>query len=51
MKKTLLVSAIASALSLVGCQSITGTTPTKPESTSHISQNVYEVEFNAAQHF
>ncbi len=51
MKKTLLVSAIASALSLVGCQSTTGTTPTKPESTSHISQNVYEVEFNAAQAF
>ncbi|WP_440885993.1 imelysin family protein [Vibrio campbellii] len=51
MKKTLLVSAIASALSLVGCQSTTGTTPAKPESTSHISQNVYEVEFNAAQAF
>ncbi|MFM2584720.1 imelysin family protein [Vibrio campbellii] len=51
MKKTLLVSAIASALSLVGCQSTTGITPAKPESTSHISQNVYEVEFNAAQAF
>ncbi|MHC0043358.1 imelysin family protein [Vibrio campbellii] len=51
MKKTLLVSAITSALSLVGCQSTTGTTPAKPESTSHISQHVYEVEFNAAQAF
>lgn len=51
MKKIRLVSAIASTLSLVGCQSTTGTSPAKLESTSHISQNVYEVEFNAAQAF
>lgn len=51
MKNTLLLSAIAATLSLVGCQSTTGTTLAKPESTNHISQNVYEVEFNAAQVF
>lgn len=51
MKKTLLVSAIAATLSLAGCQSTNGSSSVEPESTSHISQNVYEVEFNAAQAF
>ena len=51
MKKTLLVSAIAATLSLVGCQSTVGSSSTKPESTSHISQSVYEVEFQSAQTF
>ncbi|MDF5662702.1 imelysin family protein, partial [Vibrio parahaemolyticus] len=51
MKKTLLVSAIAATLSLVGCQSTIGSSSAKPESTSHISQSVYEVEFQSAQTF
>ncbi|CAH1531981.1 Iron-regulated protein A precursor [Vibrio harveyi] len=51
MKITLLVSAIAATLSLAGCQSTNGSSSVEPESTSHISQNVYEVEFNAAQAF
>ncbi|HGY9617256.1 imelysin family protein [Vibrio harveyi] len=51
MKITLLVSAIAATLSLAGCQSTIGSSSVEPESTSHISQNVYEVEFNAAQAF
>ncbi|WP_045489404.1 imelysin family protein [Vibrio harveyi] len=51
MKKTLLVSAIAATLSLAGCQSTNGSSSVEPESTNHISQNVYEVEFNAVQAF
>ncbi|MCS0028810.1 imelysin family protein [Vibrio alginolyticus] len=51
MKKTLLVSAVAATLSLVGCQSTVGSRSAKPESTSHISQAVYEVEFQSAQTF
>ncbi|HDZ3731167.1 TPA: iron-regulated protein A [Vibrio harveyi] len=51
MKITLLVSAIAATLSLAGCQSTNGSSSVEPESTSHISQNVYEVEFNAVQAF
>ncbi|PMO50684.1 iron-regulated protein A [Vibrio sp. 10N.222.52.B12] len=51
MKKTLLVSAITATLSLVGCQSTISSSSAKPESTSHISQSVYEVEFQSAQTF
>ncbi|WP_104048547.1 imelysin family protein [Vibrio jasicida] len=51
MKKTLLVSAITATLSLVGCQSTISSRSAKPESTSHISQSVYEVEFQSAQTF
>ncbi|MCV5959355.1 hypothetical protein OFO30_28645, partial [Escherichia coli] len=51
MKKTTLMSAVVATLSLVGCQSTTGSSDAKPEQTSHISQAVYEVEFHAAQSF
>ncbi|WP_407832962.1 imelysin family protein [Vibrio rotiferianus] len=51
MKKRLLVSAIAATLSLVGCQSTNELASAKPEKTNHLSQNVYEVEFQAAQAF
>ncbi|MDW1902392.1 iron-regulated protein A, partial [Vibrio sp. Vb1337] len=45
MKKTTLMSAVVATLSLVGCQSTTGSSDAQPEQTSHISQAVYEVEF------
>ena len=51
MKITRLVSAVAATLSLVGCQSTVGSSSAKPESTSHISQAVYAVEFQSAQTF
>ncbi|EPW6853319.1 imelysin family protein [Vibrio parahaemolyticus] len=51
MKKTTLMSAVVATLSLVGCQSTTGSSDAQPEQTSHISQAVYEVEFHAAQSF
>lgn len=51
MKKRLLASAIAATLSLVGCQATNELASAKPEKTNHLSQNVYEVEFQAAQAF
>jgi predicted lipoprotein len=51
MKKRLLASAITATLSLIGCQSTTELTSAKSENTNHFSQNVYELEFQAAQTF
>ena len=51
MKKIRLVSAIAATLNLVGCQSTIGFSSAQPENTSHVSQSVYEVEFQSAQTF
>ncbi|MGY0613702.1 imelysin family protein [Vibrio sp. FJH11] len=48
MKKTLLVSAVVTALGLTGCQSTLSTEISQAEKTSHISQSVYEVEYKYA---
>lgn len=48
LKKTLLVSAGVAALGIAGCQSTLSSEISQPELTRHISQGVYEVEYQYA---
>ncbi|MGP8307615.1 imelysin family protein [Vibrio sp. YIC-376] len=48
MKKILIVSAVVTALGLTGCQSTLSSETSQAEQTSHISQSVYEVEYQYA---
>ncbi|MCF7482288.1 imelysin family protein [Vibrio sp. J1-1] len=51
MNKNPLVGAVVAALSLTGCQSILSLEDDQAEKTSHISQSVYEIEYQSAQTF
>ncbi|PFG56446.1 hypothetical protein ATG66_2779 [Vibrio sp. ES.051] len=51
MKKMMLASTVAVTVGLVGCQSSTNLNGAQPDTTSHISQGVYEVEFQSAHKF
>lgn len=51
MNNTLIIGAILTVLGVSGCQSSANTQAAQPEQTNSISQAVYEVEFQSAQHF
>lgn len=51
MNKTLLVSSVTAVLSLTGCQSTLSSETIIAEKTNHISQSVYEVEYQSAHSF
>lgn len=51
MNKKLLVCAVVTALSLTGCQSTLSSADDQAEKTSHISQSVYEIEYQSAHTF
>ncbi|MDV6253858.1 imelysin family protein [Vibrio sp. EA2] len=51
MNKKIPVSAVVAALSLTGCQSTLSSEASQAEKTSHISQSVYEVEYQSAYAF
>ncbi|CAE6904484.1 imelysin family protein [Vibrio sp. B1FLJ16] len=51
MNKTLLVSSVTAVLGLTGCQSTLSSETSIAEKTNHISQSVYEVEYQSAHRF
>lgn len=51
MNKTLLVSSVTAVLGLTGCQSTLSSETSIAEKSNHISQSVYEVEYQSAHSF